>query len=251
MADQPVSLVSELWLPFLATVGASLTVLAIEAINRYVKEQRQRVYAVGFMVDVLYRLVHAELIILKHTIAPHIEATKRMLSGDCKLLEVTLDADEFDILAAGPMTAIDLPPDHKLLVGYDNIQLVRAFDSLLYLNSDDTQRTALRSFVAENLKSKKKFLEIGIEHQHDILNTYWDYLRALEHQANRLVAFAFHIFTPMLRTYAGSKRFTLFSTKQVFAMLDRISALQSDFKDFVPTPEFFKQSRDGGIQRVL
>jgi len=154
MADNSVSLVSQLWLPFLATAGASLTVLAIESINRYAKEQRQRIYATGFMADALYRLVHSELIIQKHTIAPHIEATKRMLSGDRELLERTLDTDEFDILAAGPMSFIDLVADHKLLVGYDDIQLVQAFDALLYLHANDSNRMALRSFVAENLKSK-------------------------------------------------------------------------------------------------
>ena len=112
------------------------------------------------MVDVLYKLVQSELIIQKHTIGPHIEATKRILSGDHELLELTLDTDEFDILAAGPLTVIKLPDDHKLLVGYDNIQILQAFDALLYLHADDTGRLALRAFVAGNLKSKKQFLEL-------------------------------------------------------------------------------------------
>ena len=92
---------------------------------------------------------------------------------------------------------------------------------------------------------------MSIEHQQDALNTYWDYLRALEHEGKRLAAFAFHIFCQMLRTYAESKRFRFFSTKAIFEMLDRISALQSEFKEFVPKQEFFQQSRDGGIQRAL
>jgi hypothetical protein len=251
VAADSVSLTSHLWLPFLATVGASLTVLAVQSLNQYRKEHRQRIYAAGYMADVLCRLVQSELIIQKHTVGPHIEAIKRILSGDRALLELTLDADEFDILSAGPMSFIQLPQDHKLLVGYDDIRIIQAFDALLYLHSDDSNRLALRSFVAKNLKSKKNFLELSVEHQHDTLNTYWDYLRALEHEGKRLAAFAFHIFSPMLRGYAGSKKFKLFTTKPIFETLDRISSLQSEYKEFVPSQEFFKQSRDGGIQGAL
>jgi|CXWL01.1.fsa_nt_gi hypothetical protein len=251
MAADSVSLTSQLWLPFVATAGASLTVLAIQSLNQFRKEHRQRIYAVGYMADVLYRGVQSELIIQKHTVDPHIEAIKRMLSGDRALIELTLDTDEFDILSAGPMSFVQLPENYKLLVGYDDIHIIQAFDALLYLHSNDTTRLALRSFVAENLKSKKKFLELGIEHQQDILNTYWDYLRGLEHEGKRLAAFAFYIFSPMLRAYAGSWKFKLFATKPIFQTLDRIASLQEEYKELVPSQEFFKQSRDGGIQGAL
>lgn len=251
MAADSVSLTSQLWLPFVATVGASLTVLAIQSLNQFRKEHRQRIYAVGYMADVLYRVVQSELIIQRHTIGPHIEATKRMLSGDRALLELTLDADEFDILSAGPMSFVQLPESHKLLVGYDDIHITQAFDALQYLHSDDTNRLALRSFVAENLKSKKKFLELSIEHQQDVLNTYWDYLRGLEHEGKRLAAFAFYIFSPMLLAYAGSRKFKLFATKSIFQALGRIATLQSEYTELVPSKEFFRQSRDGGTQGAL
>jgi len=251
MATSSVSLTSQLWLPFLATAGASLTVLAVQSLSQYRKEHRQRIYAVGFMADVLFRLVHSELIIQKHTIGPHIEATKRILSGDHALLEVTLDTDEFDILSAGPLSFIKLPEDHKVLVGYDDIHIVQAFDTLLYLHSDDSNRLALRAFVAENLKSKKHFLELSVADQQDILNTYWDHLRALEHDGKRLAAFAFYIVSPMLRAYASSKTFRFFSTKAILETLESISSLQSEYRDFVPTQEFLSQSRDSGIQGAL
>lgn len=251
VAQNSVSLISGLWLPFLATVGASLTVLAIQSLNRYVKEHRQRIYAIGYMADVAYRLVHSELIVQKHTIVPHIEAVKRMLAGDIALLELALDTDEFDILSAGPMSFVQLPADHQLLVGYDDIHVVQAFDALRYLHSNDSNRLALRSFVAENLKSKKTFAELSDEHQQDILNTYWDYLRALEHEAKRLAAFVFYVFGPMLREYVGSRRFKLFSTKSISQMLDHISALRSEFSELIPSQEFFENSRDGGIQGAL
>jgi len=251
MADNSIPFTTGLWLPFLATVGASFTVLAAQVLNQYRKEHRQRLYAVGYMVDVLYKLVQSELIIQKHTIVPHIEATKRILSGDHELLELTLDTDEFDILAAGPLTFMKLPDDHKILVGYDNIQIVQAFDTLLHLHTDDTNRLALRAFVSENLKSKKRFLEASEDHQADVLNTYWDYLRALEHEGKRLAAFTFYIVVPMLRTYIGSKKFALFRTKSISDTLDQVQGLHGQYKEFVPGPEFFQQTRDAGIQGAL
>ncbi len=57
VADSSISLMSGLWLPFLATVGASLTVLGIQRLNRYIQEHRQRIYAIGYMADVTYHLV--------------------------------------------------------------------------------------------------------------------------------------------------------------------------------------------------
>lgn len=251
MADGSISLITGLWLPFLATVGASFTVLIVQALNQFRREHRQRLYAVGYMADVLSRLLQSELVIQKHTIWPHIEATKRILSGDNKLLELTLDTDEFDILAAGPLNFINLPDDHKLLVGYDNIQIVQAFDTLLYLHADDTNRLALRAFAAENLKRKRQFLELPHEQQGDILNTYWDYLRSLEHEGKRLAAFAFYIFAPMLRMYISARKFTLFRTKSISETLDRIEDLHQQYQDFVPSQNFFEQTRDGGIQGAL
>lgn len=251
MASDAISLTTGLWLPFLATVGASFTVLIVQALNQYRKEHRQRLYAVGYMADVIHKLVQSELIIQKHTIRPHIEATKRILSGDDELLELTLDSDEFDILAAGPITFMSLPENHKLLVGYDNVQIVQAFDTLLYSHTDDTNRLALRDFVAIELKSKKKFLEKGQEHQADVLNTYWDYLRSLEHEGRRLSAFSFYILAPLLRSYIGSRKFTLFRTKSISDTLDSLESFRRQFQEFIPGPEFFEQSRDGGIQGAL
>lgn len=251
MADESIPFTTGLWLPFLATVGASFTVLAIQALNQFRKEHRQRLYAVGYMADVLYRLVQSELIIQKHTIGPHIEATKRILSGDHELLELTLDTDEFDILAAGPLTFMKLSDDHKLLVGYDDIQILQAFDTLLYLHADDTDRLALRAFVAKNLKSKKQFLELKEDHQADVLNTYWDYLTSLEHDGKRLTAFVFYIIVPMLRTYIDSKKFALFRTKSISGTLDQVQSLHGQYEEFVPGPEFFQQTRDAGIQGAL
>lgn len=251
MVTDSISLTSQLLLPFMTTAGASLTVLAIQALNQYRKEHLQRIYVIGYMADVLLRITESELIIQKHTVGPHIEAIKRILSGDWELLELALEADEFDILTTGPMSFTQLPESHKLLVGYDDIKIIQAFDALFYFNSEDGSRLALRTFVAENLKSKMKFLELGIEHQNDILNTYWDYLRRLEHEGKRLAAFNIHIFSPMLRAYAGSKKFKFFNTKTILQTLDCIASLQAEYQEFVPSKEFIKQSIDGGIQGVL
>lgn len=251
MADNSIPFTTGLWFPFLATAGASFTVLAVQALNQFRKEHRQRLYAVGYMADVLYKLVQSELIIQKHTIRPHIEVTKRILSGDHELLERTLDTDEFDILATRPFTFMKLPDDHKLLVGYDNMQILQAFDALLHFHTDDTTRLALRTFIAGNLKSKKQFLELSGNHKADVLNTYWDYLRELEHEGKRLTAFAFYVIVPLLRTYIDSKKFALFRTKSISDTLDQVQSLHGQYEEFVPGPEFFQKTRDGGIQGAL
>jgi len=251
MAQNTISFISQLWLPFLATAGASLTVLAIQSINRYVKEQRQRIFAIGYMADVALRTIHSELILHKHTIAPHIKAVKRMLSGEQELLELALDTDEFDILTADALSFPQLLSDHKILVGYDNIKLIQAFDTLLYMNLNESSRVALNNFVAENLKSKKRFFELSNENQQDMLNTYLNYLRAIEHDANRIVAFTMYIFAPMLKTYIETKKFRFFSTKDIAGALDNIQSIETEFREFIPQPDFFEQSMSGGIQGAL
>lgn len=203
------------------------------------------------MAETLWQLLHSELIIQKHTIAPHIEAVNRMLDGDRALLEIMFDSDEFDILAAGPMSFITLPQDHKLLVGYDDIRVIHVFDALLYMHTDDSNRLNLRSFVSQKLKSKYAYLGLAPEEQHEILKSYRDLLYALEHEGKRLTAFSLHVVVPALQRFVRSKKFMLFSTKPIFYTLECISALCLEHKDFIPSTEFFEETRHGGIQRAL
>ena len=173
------------------------------------------------------------------------------MAGDYELLELTFDSDEFDILTAGPMNFLQLPADHQLLVGYDKIRIIQAFDTIRHLHSNDSNRIAMNKLVAENLKSKKKFLEFSVEHQQDILNTYLDYLRALAHEGRRLVFFGLRVFAPALRQYIQGKRFTFFSTKSVVEGLDLLSNLKLEYGEFIPSQDFAEQTKHGGIQGAL
>lgn len=251
ITTEQVSLLSQLWLPFLATIGASITVLAIQSLNRYIREQRKKIYGATYMADVLYRLLQAELIVQKHTICPHIEATKRMLAGDRTLLELALDTDEFDILSAGPAQFVQLPEEHKLLIGFEKLDIVQAFDTLLYLHATDSNRSTIRTFVTDRLKSKKTFLKQDLDEQHDILNTYWDILLELEHEGKRFIAFGVYVLSPMLREYSDSVRFKFGTTKAISEKLDNISSLQSEYKEFVPSDDFLHTLQGGGIQNAL
>jgi hypothetical protein len=96
-------LLTKVLLPFIATMGAALTIMYINSINRRVKESKQKIYAATYILDSSMRILSAEIIVLVHTIKPHIEASYRIAKGDQKLLETMLLTDEFDILTeAGP-----------------------------------------------------------------------------------------------------------------------------------------------------
>ncbi len=102
--------------PFYATVGAAITLLLLQFVNRRVMDKRKKLYAVAYILDVCYRIQKAAFILQKHTILPNIEATKRILGGDKDLLENMFMADEFDILTAGPVDFNHLSEEHKVLL---------------------------------------------------------------------------------------------------------------------------------------
>lgn len=84
--------------PFLATVGASLTMVLLLFISKFVNDHRKKLYAINYISNVCLIVLKSSLILKKHTIDPHIEATKRILSGNNKLLDDMFLSDEFDIL---------------------------------------------------------------------------------------------------------------------------------------------------------
>ena len=241
----------KLLLPFLATLGASLAVLGIHAITRYEIEQKQRIYAVNYMLDVAYRILSSALIVKQHTIIPHIEATKRIMGGDDDLLEKTFLADEFDILKAKSMRFSHLPNDYKLLVGYDDIELVQLFDTLVYLYELDENRSHLNEFVKQNLKSMNGFLSLGSEKRNDVLNTYWDILSSLDHEENRLLVFVRDVVSPRLKSYINGHQFLLFRTSNGKKKIGDIDVLIEENKGLFPEPDYMEKVRYGGIQREL
>jgi hypothetical protein len=238
-------------IPFLSTVGASLTIIILHSIHRIDNERKKKLYTVGYMVDVSFRLLQSRLILRKNTIIPHIEAAKKMIAGDRDLLSKTFLADEFDILTDGTIDFNNLPEEYKVLVGYDDIQLLQAFETILYLNRIDKTRNSLNEFVKQNLKSKLSFENKSRDEQDDILSSYWDYLDKLDHEQNRIIAFVLHIFLPRVRQYINLMSFILYSKKNITKQLDRAMDLYNKFRNIIPDPSFFEKSVSGGIQNII
>jgi hypothetical protein len=238
-------------IPFLSTAGASLTLIILQSIHRIDTERKKKLYTVAYITDVGIRLLQSSLILKKNTITPHIEAAKKIIAGDRDLLKKTFLADEFDILTDGAMDFSNIPEEYKVLVGYDDIHLLQAFEMLLYLNKIDNTRNSLNDFGKLNLKSEYLFGNKSHEEQLDILSTYWDYLDKLDHAEDRLIAFVLYIFLPRVRQYIGRMSFFLYSKKNIMTQLDSASILNNKYRRIIPEPDFFEKSVSGGIQRII
>lgn len=241
----------KIYLPLLATLGASLAVIGFQAINRYVKEQKQKIYALNYMLDVAFRVLSSTLVIKNHTIVPHIEATKRIIKGDSELLEKMLLTDEFDILKARPMDFSHLPNEFKVLVGYDQIELVQMFDTFLYVSSVDDNRLHLIEFVKSNLKSVNDFLSRQSQEREDILNTYWNILESLDHEHSRILFFVRDMLLPSIRGYMQGYQFLLFRTSSAKKKISTIVSLIEENIDTFPKEGYMEKVRNGGIQGAL
>jgi hypothetical protein len=241
----------KLYLPFLATLGASLAVIGFQAINRYEKEQKQKIYVVNYMLDVALRVLSSTLIIKNHTIVPHIEATKRILEGELDLLETMLLTDEFDILKAQPMDFSHLPNEYKVLVGYDDIELVQMFDMFLYISSADENRIDLLDFVKSHLKKVGEFKSRIDEEKEDILNTYWDLLESLDHESRRVLVFVCDILLPRLERYVKGNQFIIFRTSIAKNKISSINSVIESNLDSFPEKGYMEEVRKGGIQGAL
>ena len=238
-------------IPFLSTVCASLTIIILYSIHRYLNDRKKKLYTIAYMVDVSFRLLQTNLILKNNTILPHIEAVKKMIAGDQDLLIKTFLADEFDILTDSTIEFNHLPEEYKVLVGYDNIQLLQAFETILYLNRNDKMRNNFNEFVKQNLKSENSFKNKNQDEQIDILNTYWDYLDKIEHETNRVIAVVLYLFFPSVRRYINKKYFLFCSKRNITSILERTTLLQEKFKEIIPESNFFEKSIRGGIQKII
>jgi hypothetical protein len=238
-------------IPFLATVGASSTIILMQFYSRRVKETKQKIYAINYICDVAYRILFSQFIIIKHTIKPHIEATERIVEGDHELLAETFMTDEFDILKSQSPSYSHLPNEFSLQLGYDDIKLVQLFETLLYLHQAEQNRLDLNEFVKKNLKSMELFVSKTTEKQQSILYTYHNYLTTLEHESNRVVLFIIKNLTPAMNKYMRSYSFWLYSTKNAKSMVNDISILANENTNFIPENDYMEQVKNGGIQGKL
>lgn len=238
-------------LPFLSTVAASATILLIQFIHRFVSEKKKKLYAVSYITDVCFRVLHSNLILKGNPILPHIEAVKRILGGDNNLLETMFLADEFDILTDRPFEFNHLPEEYKVLLGFDDIEIVQIFETITYLNTNEQKREALNEFVKNNLKSQHMFATKSNQEKLDCLNTYWGYLDEIKHQTDRLIVFVAYLAIPKIRKYIKQKQFVPFSKESTRSVLDKIDDVLEQNLEIVPPQDFLQNLGKGGIAKFL
>jgi len=238
-------------IPFLSTVGASLTIIILHSIHKIDIERKKKLYTVSYMTDVCVRLFQASLIIKNNTIIPHITAAKQMMAGDKDLLTKTFLADEFDVLTDDPVNFNNIPDEYKVLIGYDSVEFLQSFEMVLYLSKNDKTKNSLNVFVKSNLKSELEFSQKTQDEQIDILSSYWDYLDRLSHEEDRVIAFILYIFLPHVQDYINRFSYLLYSKKDIHRLLSKATDLSEKYKNIIPGPDFFHQSVSGGIQKII
>ena len=238
-------------IPFLSTAGASLTIIILQSLHKIHVERKKKLYTVSYMTDVCLRLLQSSLIIKNYTIVPHIEAAKKITAGDKNLLKTMFLADEFDILTDDAINFNNLPEEYKVLIGYNDITFLQAFDTVLYLYKIDKTKNSLNDFVKVNLKSELTFSKRSQDEQVDIMSTYWDYLDKLAHEEDRVIAFVLYVFLPKVQQYIKRIAFLLYSKKNIKTLLHNAEDLQSKYQSIIPDANFFQESVSGGIQKIL
>jgi len=238
-------------IPFLSTAGASITIIILQSIHQFHNDRKKKIFAVAYMTDVSLRLLQSSLIIKVNTIIPHIELAKQLIEGNHDLLIKTFLADEFDILTDDAIDFNSLPEEYKILIGYDDIRLLQAFETLIYMHKINKIQNNFNDFVKVNLKSQLDFLSKTKDEQIDILNTYWDYLDKLKHKEDRIIAFILHIFLPMVEEYIKRKFFIMCSKSSIKELLQKANKLKESYKTDIPDPSFFQKSVSGGIQKII
>lgn len=238
-------------MPFFATVGAALTLLLLQFITRRVTDKRKKLYAAAYILNICYHIQSSAFILQKHTVIPHIEATKRIINGDVELLETMFGIDDFDILNARPMDYNHLTEEYKILLGMDNLDMVQMVNTLKHFVLNDTNRLELNSFVKDNLKSRSQYFNQRIPKRNDILKTYLAYLERIEHDNNRLIAFISMRIVPTMSSYIKECQFSFHSKKSAKAILLNLKTDQEKNEDLIPQPSFFESSIRGGIQSVI
>jgi len=242
---------SEFLVPFLSTLFASLTVIYLSFTHHRRSEARKRLFAVSYIADISYRIAASTFILRKHTLLPHIEAATKMFEGDHELLENCFLYDDFNVLTDSPMSFQALPEDQKVLIGLDDIDLLQAFEAILYLHSDHGKRRDLNAFVRENLSSSREFSLLSEEEQRDVLRRYRDLLYRADHQANRIVWFIYYIVLPSIHKYIHLRQFVLYSKKTAKKKIGQIVQTIDEYRPLLPDQDYMQRVKMQGIQQAL
>jgi hypothetical protein len=249
--NEAVMFSDKLVLSVLATLGASLTILFIQFNSQRVKETKQKIYTASYIMHQCYKIFFAELSILKATIVPHIKAIERILDGDEELLKKMFLTNEFDILKVPSPKTYCLPDNYLLVVGYDDIQLVSIYETLVHINSDDQSRQDLNRCVKNNLNNMNAFMVLNTEEKTDILHRYYDLLISVEHVSKRKLFFIRYHVAPSFSKYVRSYKFWLYSKKSLNKEKQNIKKTAIDYREYVPTADFGRETMSGGIQREI
>ena len=207
-------------------------------------------YTVAYMTDVSRRLLQANLFLKKNTIIPHIQATKKMIEGDRDLLNKIFLADEFDILNDREMEFTNILEEYKILIGYDDIQLLQQFEFILYSNRISRTRANFNDFVKQQLKSEHSFMSKSQSEQIDILKIYWDYLDKINHEKDRTIAFVLYIFKPQISKYIKRREFLTYRKDNIKEELKNMNDLSVQYRDLIPSLDFFEKMHRGGIHNL-
>jgi hypothetical protein len=238
-------------IPFLSTAGASLTVIILQSIHKIDVERKKKLYTVSYMTTACVRLLQASLIIKNNTIIPHITAANQMMAGNNELLKKTFLADEFDVLTDGPINLSNLTEEHKVLIGYDSIDLLQSFEIVLNHCKIEKTKNTFNEFVKSNLKSELAFNQRSQKEQVEILSTYCDYLDKLSHQEDRVIAFVLYVFLPHAKEYINRFSFFFYSKKDINELFSKAKELGEQYKSIIPDTDFFQQSVSGGMQKII
>jgi hypothetical protein len=238
-------------IPFLSTLGAALTVITLQFIHRYVNDKKKKIYAIGYIMHDCFGLLQSNLILKKHTIIPHIDAVKKIIGGDEKLLNTIFLADEFDILTDEPIDIDHLSEEYKTLLGSEDISLVKSYETLIFLNKNIKTSEVFNDFVKNNLKSEHFFKSQSPDKQIDVLKIYWDYLDKIRHETDRNIFFILEIILPSIKKYINRKQFLLFSTKGIKTLTNKVENSLTNFQDVLPEKDYLNKAISGGIQKAL
>jgi len=237
--------------PFLSTLGASLAIIIGQQIFNYSSRQRKKLYCLNYITNIADKLLYSNLIIKEKTILPHIEATKRILKGDKKLLNIMFKSDEFDILTSPSLEFNHLPQEYKLLMGFDDMKTLQAIEFLSSLIIDNSSKTNLNDFVKNNLKSELAFYSKSENEQVDLLQIYWDYLDQIDHTIDRINGYIINILVPTIKKYKNKRNFFFFYKKEINKNLKELIKLKKEFEHIIPDIEQLKNNLDNGIQKEI
>ena len=237
--------------PFFSTLGATITVLLFQFIQRVVSEKKKKIFAISYIYDVCFRIFEVNMILKKHTILPHIEAIERVFNGEVKLLKEMFESGDFKILPDKSLYFSLLPEEYRVLLGCDNIRLIQAFEAMVYLYSQSSNSEALNNHVNDYLASETHFLSLSGPEQTEILESYLGNLNSVKHENDRAIWFVFFVMLPALNKYSKSMQFLGFNLKSIKSSQKQIALKIQEYNDLLPDQDLMNKKKESGIQSKL